>query len=129
MIKRSFRSSRGTHYSLNSEIKQGDTSIVITKEGSWTIHSKISRADEIIGELVKVVTPVELFEGGRIRFIDLGLTLIKENNKIDAKDEGIVSSLSEQGVISSTFKDKIYSLFEECKKQMEKGKGQILLLS
>ncbi|MHA1816088.1 MAG: ribonuclease E/G [Candidatus Heimdallarchaeaceae archaeon] len=127
-IKRSFRSSRGTHYGLSSDIQQGDTSIVITKEGSWTIHSKISRDNKIIGELVKVVTPIELFEGSRIRFIDLGLTIIKQNNDIEIKDDGLVRNLSEQGIISSTFKDKIYSLFEECQKQMEDGTEQILIL-
>ena len=128
-IKRSFRSSRGTHYGLSSDIQQGDTSIVITKEGSWTIHSKISRDEKIIGELVKVVTPIELFEGSRIRFIDLGLTIVKQNNDIEIKDDGLVRSLSEQGIISSIFKDKIYSLFEECQKQMEDGTEQILILT
>ncbi len=128
-IKRSFRSSRGVHYGLSSDIQQGDTSIVITKEGSWTIHSKISRNEKIIGELVKVVTPIELFEGSRIRFIDLGLTIIKQSGDIEVKDEGLVRNLSDQGIISSTFKDKIYSLFEECQKQMEDGNEQILILS
>ncbi|MCK5140804.1 MAG: ribonuclease E/G [Candidatus Heimdallarchaeota archaeon] len=128
-IKRSFRSSRGVHYGLSSDIQQGDTSIVITKEGSWTIHSKISRDEKIIGELVKVVTPIELFEGSRIRFIDLGLTIIKQNGDIEIKDEGLVRNLSEQGIISSTFKDKVYTLFEECQKQMEDGNEQILILS
>ncbi|MHA1550402.1 MAG: ribonuclease E/G [Candidatus Heimdallarchaeaceae archaeon] len=128
-IKRSFRSSRGVHYGLSSDIQQGDTSIVITKEGSWTIHSKISRDEKIIGELVKVVTPIELFEGSRIRFIDLGLTIIKQNGDIEIKDEGLVRNLSEQSIISSTFKDKVYTLFEECQKQMEDGNEQILILS
>lgn len=128
-IKRSFRSSRGVHYGLSSDIQQGDTSIVITKEGSWTIHSKISRDEKIIGELVKVVTPIELFEGSRIRFIDLGLTIIKQNSDIEIKDEGLVRNLSEQGIISSTFKDKVYTLFEECQKQIEDGNEQILILS
>ena len=128
-MKRSFRSSRGVHYGLSSDIQQGDTSIVITKEGSWTIHSKISREEKIIGELVKVVTPIELFEGSRIRFIDLGLTIIKQNGDIEIKDEGLVRNLSEQGIISSTFKDKVYTLFEECQKQMEDGNEQILILS
>ena len=128
-IKRSFRSSRGVHYGLSSDIQQGDTSIVITKEGSWTIHSKISRDEKIIGELVKVVTPIELFEGSRIRFVDLGLTIIKQNGDIEIKDEGLVRNLSEQGIISSTFKDKVYTLFEECQKQMEDGNKQILILS
>ncbi len=128
-IKRSFRSSRGVHYGLSSDIQQGDTSIVITKEGSWTIHSKISRDEKIIGELVKVVTPIELFEGSRIRFIDLGLTIIKQSGDIEVKDEGLVRTLSDQGIISSTFKDKIYSLFEECQKQMEDGNEEILILS
>lgn len=128
-IKRSFRSSRGVHYGLSSNIQQGDTSIVITKEGSWTIHSKISRDEKIIGELVKVVTPIELFEGSRIRFIDLGLTIIKQNGDIEIKDEGLVRNLSEQSIISSTFKDKVYTLFEKCQKQMEDGNEQILILS
>ncbi|MCK4895557.1 MAG: ribonuclease E/G [Candidatus Heimdallarchaeota archaeon] len=128
-MKRSFRSSRGVHYGLSSDIQQGDTSIVITKEGSWTIHSKISRDEKIIGELVKVVTPIELFEGSRIRFIDLGLTIIKQNDDIEIKDEGLVRNLSEQGIISSTFKDKVYTLFEECQKQIEDGNEQILILS
>ncbi|MBY8999387.1 MAG: ribonuclease E/G [Candidatus Heimdallarchaeota archaeon] len=128
-IMRSFRSARGMHYGLSSDIQQGDTSIVITKEGSWTIHSKITRNKEIVGELVKVVTPVELFEGGRIRFIDLGLTIIKQNNDIEAKDDGLVRSLAEQGIISSVFKEKIYGIFEECQQYMEDGKEQILILS
>ena len=128
-IKRSFRSSRGVHYGLTSDIQQGDTSVVITKEGSWTIHSKIIRDKKLVGELVKVVTPVELFEGSQIRFIDLGLTIVKQNNDIEIKDDGLVRNLTEQGVISADFKERIYTIFEECQQKMEDGQEQILILS
>ncbi|MCG3215775.1 MAG: ribonuclease E/G [Candidatus Heimdallarchaeota archaeon] len=129
VIKRSFRSSRGVHYGLDEEIKQGDTSIVVVKEGSWTIHSKLSREKEIIGEIIKIITPIELCNGGKLRYIDLGLMLLKKNDEIQTMDAGIIDDLVNKGIISSKLKEKIYSLYEQCKKKLNKGEEHIILLS
>ena len=129
IIKRSFRSSRGFHHGLNVEIKQGDTSIVITKEGSWTIHSKISRDEEIIGEMVKVVSPVEFCDGGKLRYIDLGLMSLKKNEEIQNVDAGIINDLANKGIISSQLKDKIYSVYDQSNKKLSNGEEHIVLLS
>ncbi len=129
VIKRSFRSSRGFHHGLNIEIKQGDTSIVISKEGSWTIHSKISRDEEIIGEMVKVVSPVEFCNGGKLRFIDLGLMSIKKNSEIQNVDAGLINDLADKGIISSQLKEKIYSIYDQSNKKLSKGEEHIVLLS
>lgn len=128
-IKRSFRSSRGTHHNLDVDIKQGDTSSTIVKEGSWSVHVKISRGDTLLGQIVKIVTPIDLCDGGKLRYIDLGLELIKKDNEIKEIDDGVIKQLLERDIISSQLKEKIYSIFENCKKQLSEGVEQILILS
>jgi hypothetical protein len=129
VIKRSFRSSRGVHYALETDIEQGDTSIIMTKEGSWSVHMKINREDSVLGETVKIITPLELSNGGKLRYIDLGLVLIKKNGEIETKDDGIINDLVDKGIISSDFKDKIYKIYEICKKKIESGEEQVIVLS
>ncbi|MHA1200104.1 MAG: hypothetical protein ACTSQF_12310, partial [Candidatus Heimdallarchaeaceae archaeon] len=128
-IKRSFRSSRGTHHNLDVEIKQGDTSSTIVKEGSWSVHMKIFRDEELLGETIKIVTPIDLCDGGKLRYIDLGLNLIKREDEIKDLDQGIINQLFERGIISSQLKEEIYSIFEDCKKQLSEGKERILISS
>ncbi len=128
-IKRSFRSSRGVHHNLDIDIKQGDTSSIAVKEGSWSVHMKILRDENLLGEIIKVVTPIDLCNGGNLRYIDLGLNLVKKNGETQVIDEGVINQLSERGVISSQLKEEIYSIFDECKKQLSDGKEQILIMS
>jgi hypothetical protein len=129
MIKRSFRSSRGVHYGLEEDIQQGDSSVILTKEGSWSVHMKINREDSLLGETVKIITPLELSNGGKLRYIDLGLMLTKKGNEIDTKDVGTINDLVEKNIISSSFKDKIYKIYETCRKKMEDGEEQVIILS
>ncbi|MCG3221422.1 MAG: ribonuclease E/G [Candidatus Heimdallarchaeota archaeon] len=129
VIKRSFRSSRGVHYGLEEDIQQGDSSIIITKEGSWSVHMKINREDSLLGETIKIITPLELSNGGKLRYIDLGLMIIKKNDEIETKDAGVINDLVEKGIISSNFKDKIYKIYEICKKKIEDGEEEIIILS
>ncbi len=128
-IKRSFRSSRGTHQNLDIDIKQGDTSSTVIKEGSWTVHMKILRDDNLLGEIVKIVTPIDLCDGGKLRYIDLGLSLVKKDGNIQDLDEGVINQLFDRGIISSQLKEEIYSIFEDCRKQLSEGKEQIFILS
>ncbi len=128
IIKRSFRSSRGVHYSLDIDINQGDTSSIIAKEGSWSVHMKIFREDKQIGETVKIVTPIDLCSGGKIRYIDLGLLLVKKDEEIETIDEGLINHLTDKGIISDQLKEKIYSILEDCQKQLSAGKDQIIVL-
>jgi hypothetical protein len=129
IIKRSFRSSRGVHYGLENDIQQGDSSVIMTKEGSWSVHMKINREDSLLGETIKMITPLELSNGGKLRYIDLGLMLIKKEDDIETKDAGIINDLVEKGIISSNFRDKIYRIYEICKKKIEDGEEQIIVLS
>ncbi len=128
IIKRSFRSSRGVHYSLDIDINQGDTSSIIAKEGSWSVHMKIFREDKQIGETVKIVTPIDLCSGGKIRYIDLGLLLVKKDEEIETIDEGLINHLTDKGIISNQLKEKIYSILEDCQKQLSAGEDQIIVL-
>ncbi len=128
VIKRSFRSSRGVHYSLDIDISQGDTSSILAKEGSWSVHMKIFRDDKQLGETVKIVTPIELCNGGKLRYIDLGLLLIKKEEEIKTVDEGLINHLTDKGIISNQLREKIYSILEECQKQLAAGKDQILVM-
>jgi hypothetical protein len=128
VIKRSFRSSRGVHYSLDIDINQGDTSSIIVREGSWSVHMMIFRDDKKLGETVKIVTPIELCSGGKIRYIELGLILVKKDEEIETIDEGLINHLTDKGIISNQLKEKIYSILEECQKQLSDGKDQILAM-
>ena len=129
IIKRSFRSSRGLHYGLSEEIQQGDTSIVVAKEGSWSIHIKIQRNSSTIGEIIKVITPIELCNGGKLRYIDLGLMIVRKEDEVEAKDEGVIRDLAHKGIISDKLKEKIYSIYDECQKKLDKGEDNILVLA
>ena len=129
VIKRSFRSSRGVHYGLEEDIQQGDSSTIITKEGSWSVHMKINREDSLLGETIKIITPLELSNGGKLRYIDLGLVIIKKDDEIETKDAGVINDLVEKGIISSNFKDKIYKICEICKKKIVDGEERIIILS
>ncbi|MCE7738937.1 MAG: hypothetical protein GPJ50_06135, partial [Candidatus Heimdallarchaeota archaeon] len=129
IIKRSFRSSRGVHYSLDINISQGDTSSIIAKENSWSLHMKIFRDDKLLGETVKIVTPIELCSGGKLRYIDLGLLLVKKEEEIKTIDEGLIDHLTDKGIISTQLKEKIYLIFEECQKQLSAGEEHILVMS
>lgn len=128
-IKRSFRSSRGVHHDLDVDIKQGDTSSTIVKEGSWSVHTKILREEQLLGETVRIVTPIDLCNGGKLRYIDLGLNLIKKNGEIKEVDQGIINQLSDRGIISSQLKDEIYSIFENSKKKLSNEEEHILISS
>jgi hypothetical protein len=127
-IRRSFRSSRGTHYGLDVDIEQGDTSSTIVKEGSWTVHTKILREDKLLGEIVKIVTPIDLCDGGKLRYIDLGLNIIKKDGEIKEINTGVITQLFERSIISSQLKDDIYSMLEDCKKQLTEDQEQILII-
>ncbi|MHA1224530.1 MAG: hypothetical protein ACTSP3_14985 [Candidatus Heimdallarchaeaceae archaeon] len=99
-IKRSFRSSRGYHFGIQEEIQQGDSSIVYVEEGAWTVHIKFFRQEQSLGEIVKIVTPLELANAGRIKYINLGLMLIKRGESVKVVDEGLITSLAEKDVYS-----------------------------
>ncbi|MCG3258661.1 MAG: ribonuclease E/G [Candidatus Heimdallarchaeota archaeon] len=129
IIKRSFRSSRGVHYSLDIDISQGDASSIIAKENSWSLHMKILRDSNLLGETVKIVTPIELCSGGKLRYIDLGLLLVKKGEEIKTIDEGLIDYLTDKGIISTQLKEKIHLIFEECQKQLSAGEEHILVLS
>jgi hypothetical protein len=90
---------------------------------------KINREDSLLGETVKIITPLELSNGGKLRYIDLGLMLTKKGNEIETKDVGTINDLVEKNIISSSFKDKIYKIYETCKKKMEDGEEQVIILS
>ncbi len=125
--KRSFRSSRGTHYALEKDISSGDTSILLTKSGSWTIHTKIIRDGNNIGEHIKLVTPVELYSDGFIRYIDLGVMLIKQEDSVKIVETDVLSSLVEQDIISKTFKQKVDAILAKCKDLLEEGEEYVII--
>jgi len=76
---------------------------------------------------VKIITPIELCNGGKFRYIDLRLMLIRKENKIEVKDEGVINDLAQKGIISDEFKEKIYSIYDICQKKMDKGEENILV--
>ena len=90
---------------------------------------KILRDDNLLGETVKIVTPIELCSGGKLRYIDLGLLLVKKEEEIKTIDEGLIDHLTDKGIISTQLKEKIYLIFEECQKQLSAGEEHILVMS
>ncbi len=128
IARRSFRSSRGTHQGIEENIFSGDSSEVITKEGSWTLHTKITRNSTLVGEHVKVVAPVELYNGGFIRYIDLGLMVAKQKGEVQIIDTNVLNSLMNNGIISSKFVEKVKKILEICKEELEKDTERIVIV-
>ncbi|MHA2358382.1 MAG: hypothetical protein ACXABK_06410, partial [Candidatus Heimdallarchaeaceae archaeon] len=120
---------RGVHFALDLEIQQGDSSEIVTKEGSWSIHIKVNRDEKTIGEIVKIITPLELSNGGKIRYIDLGLMLVKKNEEVEVIDQGIIDDLAEKEIISTEFKEKVSNLFDLCQKKLAQNEDMIIILS
>lgn len=128
VIKRSFRASRGLHFAIDEPINSGDNVVTYIKEGCWTIHTKVYRKEKLMGEYIKIVTPVELYNEGYIRYIDLGVSLIKKEDEIEVQDTEIINDLAEKGMISSSFKEEVFLLVDKCKQLLDEGKEIINIL-
>jgi len=98
------------------------------KEKLTEVRSKVVSTIPLYHWLVKIVTPIDLCSGGKIRYIDLGLLLVKKDEEIETIDEGLINHLTDKGIISDQLKEKIYSILEDCQKQLSAGKDQIIVL-
>ncbi|MHA1687023.1 MAG: ribonuclease E/G [Candidatus Heimdallarchaeaceae archaeon] len=127
VVNRTFRSSKGVHFGLNIDIHEGDSSKLITKEGSWSLHTKIYRDDKLLGETVKIVTPIELCNGGKLRYIDLGLLIVKHGDNVELINSGLLSDLIEKKMIAEALKEQILSLVDNAMHQLKEGKERIIL--
>jgi len=128
VIKRTFRTTHGTHYDLGIPIQQGDSLTLITKEGSWTLHKKIHRNNKLLGEIIDIVTPIELYSKGNIRYINLGIRLVKTNGKVEVINKGTLDDLKMKKIVSEQFSTKVNEITEICMEKLERDEEAIIYL-
>jgi len=76
-LKRNIRS-RGTYDGLNVRKEVGDYSVTTVEEGRWHIvHRYYSKEGILKGSYVNINTPPEILPEGSVRYVDLGVDLVK----------------------------------------------------
>lgn len=116
----------------NYILYSGDYVYISFKQGSWTIYYKYFTADnELIGERIQIITPLDYVFRGRIRTVDLGINiyLAAENNEIDVVDNNADVHLVAEKIISPQTDEKIGTIIEEAINKLtdEPGKPVIVL--
>ncbi|MCH8907087.1 MAG: ribonuclease E/G [Candidatus Heimdallarchaeota archaeon] len=103
----------------NFEVSQGDIFEVYLSPGSWTIYYKYinGSTDELIGERVQIVLPLDYAFRGRIRAIDMGMNLYKNSASNSPVVHQIIdrsrSDLVERGIISAELDQDLGSVLQQ----------------
>lgn len=53
--------------------------------------------------------------------------LVRKEDEIESKDEGVIDDLTQKGIISDKLKEKIYSIYDECQEKLDKDEDNILV--
>ncbi len=97
-------------------VYEGDYIRTYFSEGSWTIHYQYYSGEDnhLIGDRIQVVTPIELAFRGKIRTVDFGINVYRDNSTgaIDVITESDDDLLSE-GVITSELDIKLGEVIEK----------------
>jgi len=104
---------------------------VYMKQGSWTVYYKYFGSDkELIGQRVRIISPLDLIFRGRFRAVDLGVDIYlpaEEGASVDVIKEESMEELVSQGVYSATTAEKISDIVTEVTRKLENSEFPILI--
>jgi small nuclear ribonucleoprotein (snRNP)-like protein len=111
-------------------LEEGDLMEVHFSYGSWTIHYKFfsSLSGELIGEKVKIITPLDFIYRGRIRGFDMGMTLQKLSDGTVTSDiDNSVSDMVKRGMISKSLDAKLGEVSRVAMEMLKAGNDSIVI--
>lgn len=111
-------------------LEEGDLMEVHFSYGSWTIHYKFfsSLSGDLIGEKVKIITPLDFIYRGRIRGFDMGMTLQKLSDGTVTSDiDNSVSDMVKRGMISKSLDAKLGEVSRVAMEMLKAGNDSIVI--
>ncbi|MHA2090583.1 MAG: ribonuclease E/G [Candidatus Kariarchaeaceae archaeon] len=115
----------------NFSVDIGDRMECIFAYGSWTVHYKYYSGDTdlLIGERLRIITPLDFVYRGRIRAFDMGMNLYK-NADSDAPVSLIdksVPNMVEQGMVSKEFDERLGEVLRLAMDALNNSEPEILI--
>lgn len=105
----------------------GDYIDTYIKEGSWTIYYQYysGEDDALLGERVRIVSPIDMVFRGKFRTVDLGVNIYLaqelDENEIDIIDDNADFKLKDSGVISDATDQHLGGVIEKVVAHLKKG--------
>jgi hypothetical protein len=118
----------------NYILYENDYIDVYVKPGSWTIYYQYYSGEDntLLGERVRLVTPVDLIFRGKFRTVDLGINIYlanEDDNEIDVIDDNADYSLKDKGLISNETDQKIGNVISQIINQLKKNEKNPVLIN
>jgi small nuclear ribonucleoprotein (snRNP)-like protein len=115
----------------NFSVDIGDRMECIFAYGSWTVHYKYYSGDSdlLIGERLRIITPLDFVYRGRIRAFDMGMNLYKKaeaDSSVNLVDNS-VPNMVEHGMISKEFDERLGEVLRLAMDALNKSESEILI--
>jgi len=114
----------------NFEINENDLMEVLFSYGSWTVHYRYysGETEELIGEKLRIITPLDFVYRGRIRAFDMGMSLYKNGNgETTSRVDDAISDMVAQGMISKDLDAKLGDVLRVAMKMLSTSDEPILI--
>jgi hypothetical protein len=111
-------------------VHEGDLLDIHFDYGSWTLHYRYysGLTNELIGEKLRIITPLDYVYRGRIRAFDMGMILYKNaDGETASQVDDSISNMVEQGMISKSLDNKLGEVLQVAMKMFKSTSGEILI--
>jgi hypothetical protein len=118
------------HTSPIYDVHEGDILDIHFAHGSWTLHYRYfsGLTGDLLGEKLRIITPLDFVYRGRIRAFDMGMTLYKNaEGETASKVDDSISDMVEQGMISKSLDSKLGEVLQVAMKMLKSTSDEILI--
>ena len=115
----------------NFEINEGDIMEVYFSYGSWTVHYRYYNAEtnELVGERLRIITPLDFVYRGRIRAFEMGMSLYKNSEgAVTSRVNDATSDMVERGMISKALDKKLGEVLQVAMQKMKTTHEEVILI-
>ncbi|MHA2503032.1 MAG: ribonuclease E/G [Candidatus Kariarchaeaceae archaeon] len=116
--------------SPNFTVSENDVMETYFSYGSWTVHYRYYSGDsnDLIGEKLRIITPLDFVYRGRIRAFDMGMTLYKnDDGDTTSKVNNATSNMVERGMISGNLDNKLGEVLRVAMQMLKTSTDAILI--
>ncbi len=115
----------------NFTVNLEDKMECIFSYGSWTVHYRFysKENDALIGERLRIITPLDFAYRGRIRAFDLGMNLYKKaqgKTSVSIVDNS-VTNMVERGMISKSLDERLGEVLRLAMEALNNSESEILI--
>ncbi|MHA2248714.1 MAG: ribonuclease E/G [Candidatus Kariarchaeaceae archaeon] len=114
----------------NFSVDKGDRMECIFAYGSWTVHYRFysKDSDNLIGERIRIITPLDLAFRGRVRAFDTGMNLYKAEGETSVSIvDNSISNMVERGMISRKLDERFGEVLKLAMDELNESKPEIII--